>query len=105
MKYKIKDLKKLLHREWDKKSEYDSVLLINSKFKHKSGWAKIYIIGIRKEVPIEIAGMPDDIEWEMKDKSILRTDMYYGSGIIRFWSRGSKFIVGASLSSVTIEVY
>mgnify|MGYP000906891924 FL=1 len=52
-------------RGWTEYSEYDSVLLLSTRRKHESGWAKIAIIGVREGHPAEIAAdCCDDIEWK-----------------------------------------
>lgn len=108
-KLKTKELKKLPRRELDNISKYDSLLVINSKKKHESGFALMYIIGVINGEPKEIAACCDDIRWYVKPINIgiipgLRTDMYHPSGIIHFWCPDSDFQVGYSLSSIDIEI-
>ncbi len=107
-KLKITELRKLPHRKWDEIKSYRSLLLINSGRKHDSGYALMYIIGIGDDgKPLEIAAFCDDISWIIKnteDYRYLRTDCFYPSGILRFWSNNFKFEVGESLSSVDIKL-
>lgn len=103
---KIKELRKLPQRDWNKQTDYDSLYVINSGTKHDSGFAWIDIIGINDEEK-EIAACCDDIIWDVSlvnSEYNFRSDMLYPSGVLRFWSKGFKFRVGASLSSTTIKL-
>lgn len=105
-----KELLKLPDREWDKITEYDSILIVPAKIKHDSGFMRIAIIGVVGGEPKEICAYPDDINWDMtefkQDYSCtgMRTDCYYPQGILHFWCRGVKFIVGEALSSTEIKL-
>jgi len=101
---KVKELLKLPIRDWTKITVYPSIAVVNSRKKHDSGWALMAIIGLNKEQePIEIAAYCDDISWDLNGLS-LQNDMYYPSGVIRFWSRESQFEVGHGLSSTEIRL-
>lgn len=105
MRYKIKELRKLPRRKWDDIKCYDSLMIIPSGLKHDSGWALIYIIGM-KDDSLEIAAACDDICWKIP-KAIaydFRTDMYYPGGIVHVWSRDYQFQVGCSLSSTDVTL-
>lgn len=104
-------------RGWTEYSEYDSVLLLSTRRKHESGWAKIAIIGVREGHPVEIAASCcDDIEWKFPPMlgegtrfavCQIRMDCALRSGAMHAWVRvsgRSKFRVGEALSSVTIEL-
>lgn len=108
-----KELLSLPVRAWDKCSSYDTVLVISTRKKHDSGFAMMAIIGVNDGVPVEIAGNGcDDIEWVLPDAKQLgtckigqfRTDCMLKSGAIQAWSRGYRFDVSHSLSSMTIEL-
>lgn len=59
-KYKKSELLKLPKRDWLSVSNYDSVLLVNTRIKHNSGYNLFAIIGCNDGTPIEIAGYMDD---------------------------------------------
>lgn len=102
---KVKDLRKLPKRDWDKPFEYDSILIVPSGKKHKSGYALIYIVGVMVHTPIEIAAECDDICWiipnDIRPQQV-RTEMMYPSGIVHFWSDYYRYKVGNSLSSTNV---
>lgn len=105
--FKIKELRKLPHKVYNTTKEYDSLLVINSCLKHDSGYAIIYVIGVICKEPIEIACSCDEIQWNVVNVLSpyhFRTDMYYPSGILRYWSNNFKFSVGPSLSSTEITL-
>jgi hypothetical protein len=105
MKLKIKELRQLPFRDWNKAKTYKSIIVISSGKKHDSGWALMYIIGLDGErKPIEIAAACDDICWKIPKATDydFRNDMYYPSGAIHFWSNGHSFKVGSSLSSTDV---
>ena len=104
---KINELKKLPFKDWKKTKRYDSILIIRSGKKHDSGWALIYIIGCENGDPVEIAASCDDIGWDVSaitNEYDLRSDMYYPSGVLRFWSNHYDFEIGRALSSTTITL-
>lgn len=101
---KVKELLKLPKKQFGKTTIYDSIVVINTKRKHDSGWALMAIIGLDEtQKPIEIAAYCDDIHWEFNGLSF-KNDMFYPSGIIHFWSNKAKFEVGASLSTTDIKL-
>jgi len=101
---KVSELLKLPKRAWGKKGVYSSIMVINTKRKHDSGWALMAIIGLNKnQKPIEIAAYCDDICWNLNNLSF-KNDMFYPSGIIHFWSNTAEFKVGLSLSSTDVTL-
>ena len=112
-KLKIKDLLKLPVRAWDKRSEYDSILIVPTNKKHDSGYHLIAIVGcgIDTGIPKEIASYCDNICIKTTNTKFPNTesfsiDMGYKNKITRIFTIGekSKIIVGASLSSTRIEI-
>ena len=103
MTMKVRELRKLPHRDWAEAGQYDSLYIINSGKRHESGYSLIYIVG-RNDDKMEIAAACDDIVWDLKGSNQwdIRTDMVYPSGIIHFWSNKFDFMVGPSLSSTDI---
>ena len=108
-----KELLALPYREWNQPAEYDTVLILSTGKKHKSGWAAVAIIGVKAGIPVEIASAcSDDIEWKLPSPvsyssfSIgqMRMDCAVKSGAMQAWQRGVKFRVGIALSSIDIEV-
>jgi hypothetical protein len=108
----------LPHREWsDESPRYDSLLIFSTGKKHDSGWAMMAIIGVRKQIPVEICtSCSDDIEWKMPaaktygdnkeyTRGQYRSDCVIKSGALHVWTREGKFRVGASLSSTEIEFF
>ncbi len=98
-------------RDWDKRTKYDSLLIVSTRKKHDSGWAMMAIIGVCDNAPQEIAvSCCDDIEWKLPAMRFdgligqFRTDCAIKSGAIHAWQRDSYFIVGEALSSTTIEL-
>lgn len=108
-------------RKWDAQSEYDHILLTPTGKKHDSGYGLIAIIGVVHGEPntAERAALCDDICWTFplhhpydrngKHNNILRTDMYFPSGIIRMWASSEHYFrgtfrVGCSLSSTEVEL-
>ena len=94
-------------REWDKTSFYDMIIIFNSKYKHSSGYAIMNIAGFywdKEEIKWElIAGCCDSINWKCNDLP-LHNDMFYPSGLIRFFTKDCKFKIGLALSSTEIEL-
>ena len=64
MDLKVKELRKLPFRKWNKVKEYTDIYIIASGKKHDSGWALMYIIGKNGD-EMEIAAACDDIVWDM----------------------------------------
>lgn len=111
---KRKDILALPERERDVETIYDSILIVNSRKKHYSGCAFIYIVWLDKDQkPIEVTKwLCEDIYWVIEphdtDKlnsgiTTLRTDRQY-NGCIRFHSSLFKFKVGYSVSSTEITL-
>ena len=97
-------------RAWNAVSTYESVLLLSTGEAHDSGWACMAVIGLIDRKPIEIASIcSDDIEWQLPPMQYaglgqLRMDCTLSSGAIHAWNRDALFVVGAALSSITIEL-
>lgn len=99
-----KSLLQLPEREWDTKSIYDSIILINSRKKNNSGYTIMYIVGCINNKPIEIiSDYCDTINWQFNGLK-LGTDMLYPSGLTRFFGVDCKIEVGASLSTTCIKL-
>ncbi len=99
-----KSLLELPKREWNKTTIYDSIILINSKKRHSSGYAIIYIIGCINQKPIEIIkGSTDSIDWNFNGLKF-GTDMLYPSGLIHFFGIDCRFEVDMALSSTSIDL-
>lgn len=59
--YKKKELLSLPVRKWSEESEYMSVLLVSTRFKHDSGYNYFAVVGCKDgSTPTEIAGYMDD---------------------------------------------
>ena len=71
--YTKSELLKLPERDWELKSEYDSVLLVNTRMKHDSGYNLFAVVGCNKGIPVEIAGYMDDFRLDVEN---WRTDEY-----------------------------
>ena len=108
-----KSLLELPKREWDRVSIYDSIIIFNSKSKHKSGYAIKFIAGCINQEPVElISSGCNSINWEFSGLK-LASDMLYPSGLIRFFSIESKtkikvgpvlFLTEIALSTIKIEL-
>ncbi len=104
---KVSELRKLPLKDWREVKRYNQILIIKGGKRHDSGWSMMYIIGCKGGKPIEIAGRCDDIRWdvsEINDEHNLRTEMYYPSGILRFWSNSHDFEIGSVCSSTTVRL-
>jgi hypothetical protein len=103
-----KELLKLPYRKWDEIKEYNSIVIIPSGKKHPSGWMIMCVIGCDEDrCPIEIVACCDDISWIIPNNINewdFRNDMYYPSGIIRYWSDEYNFQVGVSFISTLITL-
>lgn len=112
--YTREELLALRHRDWDKESTYDSILLLQSDELHASGYRNMIIIGVAEYTPVEIVSdYCDDLKWLMPHATYIgsiypirqmRMDCLATSKAFHPWSRESKFKVGNSLPSITIEV-
>lgn len=102
-------LKNLPKRDWNKISTYKKLFIVPAGTKHDSGYMHIAIIGVNDN-KAEIVAYPDDISWDysgiqQKDGyDSVRTDCYYPSGILQFWSRSYKFMIEGAYSSTTIKI-
>jgi len=114
MNYTRKELLALPKRDWDKETIYDSIAVVPSGKKHESGYGLIAIVGFDTDSkkPVEIAAYCDDMGYcfpegvpvQPYDLAVLRTDMFYPSGIAHVWSWDYVFKVGASLSSTDVHL-
>ena len=102
--WKKTELLALPHRQ-ESETTYDSVLIVPTREKHDSGFARIAIIGVRERVPVEITAYPDDINWFASQPpegiASFRTDASM-HGILHVWGRGT-FKVGDAFSSTDIH--
>ena len=109
-KWTKKELLSLKQRYWDKTSEYSSVLLVNSRMKHDSGYNLFAIIGVDDDgVPVEIAGYMDDFRLDRVKGTDVLTDIrlkpyHIGidcsmHGVFRIHSYRYSIEVGPSLST------
>ena len=71
--YTKSELLKLPRRNWECESEYDSVLLVNTRMKHDSGYNFFAVVGCNKGIPVEIAGYMDDFRLDVEN---WKTDKY-----------------------------
>jgi hypothetical protein len=105
-----KDLLSLPERDWNIQSTYDSLLIMNSRKKHESGWAKIIVVGVNDSIPIEIITQSSDDIMIMFDKeklfldSSIHFDCCPKSGAFHLWRRDKSFEVDWSLSSLKITL-
>lgn len=112
--YTRKELLNLPVRYWDTESTYDSIILFPATYLHDSGYSCMCIIGVIDSIPVEIISQGcDDIEWLLPEAEYIasvyaigqmRMDCLAKSKAFHPRSRGSKFKVGCSLSSITIKV-
>ena len=104
-----KELLNLPQRNWCQLSEYASVLLVNTKMKHSSGYNLFAIIGVDENgIPQEIAGYMDDFRLGSicgtGFPDIVLQDYSVGidcsmSGVFRIHSHKYKIVVGLSTST------
>lgn len=103
------ELLKLPQRKWDKEGVYRSVLFVNTKRKHDSGYNLFAIIGCEDgQHPTEICGYTDDFRFDTfgKDKGLsdelFCSDLAFDcsmKGVFRMYSR-RKMHVGTSCSTI-----
>ena len=99
-----KSLLQLPKRNYNSKSTYNSIIILNSRKKHESGYSVMYIVGCIDNEPIEIiANYCDSIDWEFNGLK-LGTDMLYPSGLVQFFGINCKLEVGLSLSTTYIKL-
>jgi hypothetical protein len=104
------ELLKLPQRKWDKEGVYMSVLFVNTKRKHDSGYNLFAIIGCEDgQYPTEICGYMDDFRFypctKNKDFSdtLMMSDITFDcsmKGVFRMHSR-RKIHVGSNTSTTT----
>lgn len=102
-----KELLNLPVKDWREVKEYDSILIVNTRKKHDSGWAVMSIVGVNNQTPFEIAApYCDDIIWKfISNTNLLRTNCAFKSGTIHVWGTKIKFRIGVALSSTEIEIF
>lgn len=117
------ELLALPRRAWnDESGRFRSIIILNTRKKHDSGFGMVTIIGCDDDgQPCQILTMcSDDVEWITPESPVLsyptesarpwryghvRTDCLFRSGAMRFWlSRSHYFGVGCALSSIRVEV-
>ena len=106
--YSKKELLKLPQRKWNKETTYLSILFVNTKRKHDSGYNLFAIIGCEDgQHPTEICGYMDDFRFDPynKDKelsdTVMSSDITFDcsmKGIFRMHSR-RKIHIGSSCST------
>ena len=109
--FKRKELLNLPHKKDINLKEYESIIIVPTKYKHDSGWRLMALIGVekidKKFIPTEIIGYCDDIHLILPIKchtyEPIRYDMLL-SNCIRMWSYNYVFKVGMALSSTDIYV-
>ena len=99
-----KSLLQLPKRNYNIKSTYDSIIIVNSRKKHDSGYSIMYIVGCIDNEPIEIIGnYCDSIDWQFNSLKV-GVDMLYPSGLVRFFGINCKLEVGFSVSTTYIKL-
>lgn len=105
--YTKKELLALPKRKWGLESEYRSVLLVNTRCKHDSGYNCFAVIGCKDGyTPTEIAGYMDDLWIYETFMNNLHIDASM-RGVFRLHSlnRGrNMFKVGVNTSSTELTV-
>ena len=106
--YSKQELLQLPEREWNKISKYCSVLFVNTKMKHDSGYNLFAIIGCEDGThPTEICGYMDDFRFDPWHKNKEFSDIINCSdiafdcsmrGVFRLHSR-RKIYVGSICST------
>lgn len=74
-KYTKKELLNLPYRGYGKIGRYNSVLLVNTKEKHDSGFNAFVVIGCEGYNPIEIVGQMDDFRLDIFQEPIEYLDV------------------------------
>jgi len=106
--YSKKELLKLPQREWNKETTYLSLLFVNTKRKHDSGYNLFAVIGCEDgQHPTEICGYMDDFRFEPYynkgefSDTIMSSDIAFDcsmKGVFRMHSR-RKIYVGICCST------
>lgn len=106
-KWTKKELLKLPVRDWEVDSEYDSVLLVNTRMKHDSGYNMFAVIGCDGGTPKEIAGYMDDFRFGnfLKEDYAIIPSYHFAfdcsmHGVFRLHAR-TKICVGHCLSTTS----
>lgn len=105
----LMSLPKRLHEDGETGNVYDSIIILNSRKKHDSGWANFIVIGAIKGEPTEIiSDYCDSIFWkndhgELRKYNALRIDMSYPSGAVHFFGC-IRFKIGYISSTVEIQI-
>lgn len=104
-----KELLSLPVRKWDLESSYRSVLFVNTRTKHPSGYNLFAIVGCDDNcVPKEICGYMDDfmldnIGRNWKSPIVLRPyEIAFDCsmhGVFRLWCRYYEIVVGHNVST------
>lgn len=105
-KWSKKELLSLPQRRWDITSAYDSILLVNTKQKHDSGYNYFAVIGCIDTYPVEIVGYMDDFRLgNIKDYEV--ENIKSGTvaidcsmrGVFQIHSHWYKIVVGGNCST------
>ena len=102
------ELLKLPERDWNKTSSYTSILFVNTRKKHESGYNLFAIIGCKDGTPMEICGYMDDFRFDPYWKNggslsdtLIMSDIAFDcsmKGVFRMHSR-RKIYVGNCCST------
>lgn len=105
--YTKKELLQLPLRNWNIVSKYDSVLFVNTRIKHDSGFNLFALVGCEGYNPKEIIGYMDDFRFDCYGKNkqfydkIMMSDIAFDcsmKGVFRMHSK-RKICVGWSVST------
>ena len=101
-KYSKKELLLLPERNLNKESLYYTVLLVNTRKKHESGYNYFAIIGVNEDFePIEIAGYCDDFRLG-EDTLLKQSEIAFDcsmSGVFQIHAKNHKIGIGISGST------
>ena len=96
-------LLKLPKRRWDETSQYNSLMVTKAGTKHESDYAHLLVVGCNYADPIEIVSTSSDVLHINNPYNLqLNMDMFYPSGVIRYFLSSGVFECGSSLSSLFI---
>lgn len=106
-----RELLKLPVRKWDLTTEYKSILFVNTRTKHESGYNLFAIVGCDENcVPKEICGYMDDFRLDNFCDNWTRPIILKSfeiafdcsmHGIFRLWCRNYKIVVGHNVSTTS----
>lgn len=117
-KIKRDELLALPQKDFTKIETYESIIIVPTRKKHESGWRLMAIVGCKcidgtHNIPCEIAGYCDDLEFNIKNRdyfakldyipSLYSCDMLL-SNCIRFHSNICHFEIGMCCSSTDVEL-